>query len=314
MRATFQLLVSITAVVGVAVLANAGRLPAPSDEVKDESGHAGVQTVNRIIGDAGYVARFGEPPSAIADEDVRIVSHLTFVEERLRERAHPSLTPGQQRLRRKALDHLRAYRSAGTFPRNTHRTGERTPVFIDEHGRICAVGYLIEQTAGRDAAEQINERYRYSYVDDMELPWLHQWAVMHGLSVRELAMIQPKYSPPPGEEEKMDGKIEVASIGLNVSSTLVNAWMMSRQRSSALAAGAGLVAGGAGLAIGLSDRARYPTPDLVAAGASVLISGWTLFRRANPSVQRSAHRPEINPVLLPAENGSRLGLRARWEL
>jgi hypothetical protein len=281
-----------------------------------------LQPVNRVVGDAGYIARFGERPDAAADEDVRIASHLAYVENLLRERPADHLTPEQQRRRAGALDHLRAYRSAGVFPRNTESSDTRTPVFIDADGRICAVGYLVEQTAGRRAAEQINERYQFAHVDEMELPWLHEWAQMHGFAVRELAMIQPAYEwHPPVEEtedDMIDRTLEVGSITLNVASVALNGWMISRHRGSVVAASAGLMAGGAGMAIGLSDRAHYTTPDLVAAGASVLISGWNLLRLANPPPRRvdasaAAYRPDVSPVLLPSADGSKLGVQARWK-
>jgi hypothetical protein len=290
-----------------------------------------VRPVNRVVGDAGYIARFGKRPDAAADEDIRIESHLAYVENLLRERSvghlTDHLTPEQQRRRAAALDHLRAYRETSVFPRNTVRSDTRTPVFIDADGRICAVGYLVEQTAGRRAAEQINARYQFAHVDEMELPWLHDWAQTYGFSVRELAMIQPGYDwhPPVEEpqeepqEEMIDRTLEVGSISLNVASVALNGWMISRHRGSVVAASAGLMAGGAGMAIGLSDRAHYTTPDLVAAGASVLISGWNLVRlasrphrRAETDASAAAYRPDVSPVLLPSADGSKLGLQARW--
>lgn len=315
---------------GAGTAASGSDVQTASDDAQPESVY--MRPVNRVVGDAGYIARFGERPDAAADEDIRIASHLAYVETLLRERnvdhlmdhLTDHLTPEQQRRRAAALDHLRAYREAGVFPRNTMKPDSRTPVFIDADGRICAVGYLVEQTAGRRAAEQINEQYQFDHVDEMELPWLHDWARTHGFAVRELAMIQPAYEwhPPveeESEEEMIDRTLEVGSITLNVASVALNGWMIGRHRSNVVAASAGLMAGGAGMAIGLSDRAHYTRPDLVAAGASVLISGWSLFRLASRPHRRvdtdtsvAAYRPDVGPVLLPSADGSKLGLQARW--
>ncbi len=55
------------------------------------------------------------------------------------------------------LNLLHEYRSAGRFPKNYEREG-RKPRFIDRDGTICAVGYLIEQTAGWATAGLVEHR------------------------------------------------------------------------------------------------------------------------------------------------------------
>ena len=312
------LLLATTVVLVANVLTDSVHHKTGSEGVLVENDEEGTQPVNRVAGDAGYIARFGKTPDAAVGEDVRIAAHLAYVERVLRNRSTDHLDREQQRLRAAALDHLRAYRSIGVFPRNTEHSGTRMPVFIDADGRICAVGYLVEQTAGRRAAEQINQEHQYAYVDEMQLPWLHEWAQTYGFGLRELAMIQPAYDWQPPEEEKQEEMInrtlEVGSISLNLASAALNGWMISRRSNSAVASSAGLIAGGAGLAIGLSDRARHPTPGLVAAGASILVSGWSLLELAIPPRRhaRSAFRPDLHPVLLPTTTGSTLGLHARW--
>lgn len=153
-------------------------------------------TVNAVLGDASYRARFGHAPDAETDEVTRIQTHLAFVEDLLRGAGTAGLAPAQRAARLAALEHLAEYREAGSFPTNEVLPGRRLPVFIDAHGAICAVGYLVERSAGRDAAEAIAAVHRYDYVEDMTLPLVDEWAVANGFTRRELAMIQPAYDFP----------------------------------------------------------------------------------------------------------------------
>jgi hypothetical protein len=151
------------------------------------------QAINPLIGDISYVSQFGENPDAATDEHARIRAHLAYVEQRLRgvDVAHLSATQRAQRTR--VLDLLRDYWMAGIFPRNYDHKGERRPCFIDRDGRICAVGYLVEQTAGRAAAEAINQKHQYQDLLAMNDPALDEWVAGSGLSKVECAMIQPTY-------------------------------------------------------------------------------------------------------------------------
>ncbi len=55
------------------------------------------------------------------------------------------LFPSELAARRQLqLERVAAYAAAGIFPRNHNRT-ERTPVFVDASGRLCAVAYLMTQ-------------------------------------------------------------------------------------------------------------------------------------------------------------------------
>src|SRR5688500_10730692 len=98
--------------------------------------------VNAVIGDESWVARFGAMPDESAGKDARLRVHLEYVEARLRA-SEPAGLSGEQRAERaRNLDRLRAYIERGEFPRNFEVQGRR-PHFIDDDGRICAVGYLI---------------------------------------------------------------------------------------------------------------------------------------------------------------------------
>jgi hypothetical protein len=127
---------------------------------------------------------------ASSNDDLRVRLHLERVEALLRTRMPASLGDTQRATRARMLEHLHAYIERGEFPRN-HEVAGRRPHFIDKDGRICAVGYLIEQTAGRAAAETINARHEWDYVRDID--GIEPWVEASGLSVDELAMIQPSY-------------------------------------------------------------------------------------------------------------------------
>ena len=297
-----------------------------------------VQPVNAVIGNESYRATFGEAPKAGTSEQLRLRTHLAYVEGLLRARDVSHLTPAQRERRIRLLDQLRAYRKRGVFPQNTYQRG-RTPVFIDAQGRLCAVGFLIAQSAGREAAERINERYRLDRIADMDAPAVEKWAERHGFTLRELAMIQPMYCDlDPSDplyrdycDENMRKGVEVASMGLSASTALVNGYLIGTGRRSRVAAGAGLVTGGASLAVGLSGEAHFAAVDYTLAGASLLLGGWQLLRsdsRADapendggedddPTVVQSERRvsttPTVRPALVSDGTGSSTpGVYVRW--
>lgn len=64
------------------------------------------------------------------------------------------------------LGYLDDYIAHGVTPTNAHLPW-RTAVFIDDAGAICAVGYLIERSAGRALAERIAAEHRYDFLEDI---------------------------------------------------------------------------------------------------------------------------------------------------
>ena len=102
------------------------------------------QPINAIIGDESYVSKFGVLPVATNNEDLRIKTHLEYVENLLRKKDVTGLDEAQNERRELLLDLLHDYWTAGIFPRNYDYQNQRMSCFIDKDGRICAVGYLIE--------------------------------------------------------------------------------------------------------------------------------------------------------------------------
>ncbi len=165
---------------------------------------AHTNTINAILGDVSFVKKFGALPTSASAEALRIQTHLEYVETLLRAKDVSHL-PKQLRERRAALlNKLHEYRLAGSFPTNLAFPNERRPCFIDAAGNICAVGYLIEQTAGRALAERINAAHQYDFLADMQMPELSEWVAASGLTARECAMIQPSYEPKQDRDFKFE--------------------------------------------------------------------------------------------------------------
>lgn len=315
-------------ITAIALLLGSLFVTASEDDGPDPASAAPrVEPVNAVIGDESYLATFGELPTTATAEDVRLRTHLAYVEGLLRARDVSHLTPRQRMNRALQLDRLHDYWQAGVFPRNTQRPG-RSPVFIDEEGRLCAVGHLVAASEGRAAAETIDADYRYALIEDITRPMLDAWALHNGFTRRELAMIQPSYchfdpnhplcpgprDPQPADESLPAG-VEVAAMGVNASAALVNGYLAGTGRSSRWVAGAGLLTGGFGLAVGLSERADYRAGDLALAGASILASGWSLLAPSGEAETPVASRQsalQVQPSLVRTGEGHRPGVHVHW--
>lgn len=148
--------------------------------------------INSVIGDQGYLVKYGCLPDEGTRDSVRISAHLEYVEAWLRRTTPRDIHVLDPRSRMIAL--LREYRLAGRFPTN-YDMPFRAPCFIDRDSTICAVGYLVEKTIGREFAEMINAHYQYDRILDMSSELLAAWVKSSGLTLAELAMIQPEYEP-----------------------------------------------------------------------------------------------------------------------
>ena len=149
---------------------------------------------NHHLGDQAFIAEFGRAPTD-HEEQLRIRTHFLAVRELLASR--PATRPDLAEHRAKLLAHFDDYIAHGTTPRNAHLPW-RTPVFIDDEGTICAVGYLIEQSAGRLVAAKIASHHRYAYLEEIvaAMPEVQRWVEQSGFTLEELASIQPGYEGP----------------------------------------------------------------------------------------------------------------------
>lgn len=276
------------------------------------------------------------PTTAAADttpagEAARIQAHLETVERELLARDVSHLPAGQRAARAHHIRVLREYRERGVFPHNHDFPGERVPYFVDEHGTLCAVAYLISRSGRDDLVERVaaarNNARIPELAGDAELvAWLHE----AGLSLEEAARIQPMYGCcwiGPAESERVSTGYAVASaltsgvggvsIGLNLSS------LRSRERSRWSGA-LGMAAGTAGLALGLDrldDGGAPAALGAATAGIGVLstaLGAWTFFRLPEESATDDAagssapSGPALSVApLLPADSRAGLGVLLR---
>lgn len=155
---------------------------------------ASADPINAVVGDASWIAAHGRVPTAADElrEVGRVATHLAWVEAALRRAEVSHLAPEAKARRAALLDALAEYRGRARFPRN-ERYAERRPRFVDDEGNVCAVGYLIERSAGRALTEAIDARFEYERLLDMRDERLEAWIAASGFTALELAMIQPGY-------------------------------------------------------------------------------------------------------------------------
>jgi hypothetical protein len=170
---------------------------------------------NHHLGDEGFIAAHGRAPGRQDGESVRMHDHLVYVHAWLA--ARPATKPELSMKRNELLGYLDDYIGKGTAPKNT-RLPWRTPVFIDDDGSICAVGYLIERSSGRAVAESIAKAHRYDLLEDIatEMPSVRAWIEGSGFTLDELASIQPGYSsainayqPWSKDDRPADGAVDI---------------------------------------------------------------------------------------------------------
>ncbi len=143
--------------------------------------------------------------------DPEVQVHLLEVVATLREETPAQLAPEQRRARLDALELLESYALAGEFPEHTQRpepharraqaprrfdswaSGSRAPVFVDDDGSHCAVGYLMAADAPH-LVDAVVASANDAWLPDMAVPGLAQWASEHGFTPDELAWIQPSYN------------------------------------------------------------------------------------------------------------------------
>jgi len=127
-------------------------------------------------------------------EVARIRRHLERAERLLSTRDLSTLTAAQRAARACRVSELRAYREGGVFPHNHRLPDRRTPVFVDEHGTRCAMGYLIEQSGEEALVSRIAKARNLARIHDLTgVPELVAWLDCNGLTLAEAARIQPAY-------------------------------------------------------------------------------------------------------------------------
>ena len=256
-----------------------------------------VQPVNAILGDISFFEKYSSLPTQSASEVLRIQTHLEYVESLLRKASTAHLTKKQKKNRQKAIENLHFYWTAGIFPENREFLNDRKPCFIDAKGNLCAVGYLIEQSAGREVAEQINARYQYEYLMDMEWNVIDEWIASSGLTKLECAMIQPSYGPTPTENYITPGFGFATAVfsGANVALSVMNISQINRQSKGLFTPILGMVLGAGQITLGALNfpeiqygwsgsyineaQRNYALVNVALGTSSVIFSTWSLITR-----------------------------------
>ena len=94
------------------------------------------------------------------------------------------------------LQRLADYASAGRFPLNRHYQSEARPIFVDERGTHCAVGYLMAMDGWETEVLAIARTKPNVLVREVGDGPLVDWVLTSGLIQEEAALIQPGYYPP----------------------------------------------------------------------------------------------------------------------
>lgn len=268
--------------------------------------------VNSVIGNASFVAAFGVEPDENTDNDLRIKTHLEYVAHALRGKDISHLSAELRTKRLQLLDLLNSYTDAGKFPKNYDYSDERKPCFIDRDGNICAVGFLVEQTVGRAAAERINSDYKYETIFNMDNKLVNEWIASSGLTKEECAMIQPAYQYYPGGPEASNrikpfyALSSAVLVGANVGFNLVNVTDIAKGSSSKTAPVLGLLAGASQVAMGAFGFARERNltvydnhPTMTGQGrlslfnigigtTTMLLSGWNLVKQKKMAEKKTS--------------------------
>jgi len=260
------------------------------------------QTVNAVIGDISFFEALGKQPTKETNEDLRLQTHLKYVENILRSKDASNLTKEQKENRLKILDLLNEYWTAGIFPRNYDYPDQRIPCFIDKDSNICAVGYLIEQTAGRQIAEEINSKFKYEYLLAMNDQTVDSWIQSSGLTKEECAMIQPAYGYRPAPTDNyISPAYGISSSligGFNLSLNTINGIQISKGAKNKNVPILGLIAGAGQITLGALN---YPKEQMTMNGilvnqsernlsfiniglgtSTLLLSSWNLITNRKP--------------------------------
>lgn len=291
-----------------------------------------------------------QSPELVRAERDRIRAHLRSVEQKLEARDVAHLTEEKQEARRRQLQVLREYRQRGLFPRNTAFPDAKVPVFVDDRGVHCAVGYLMHRSGADSIVQRISESRNFARVPDLaDEPGLSEWLTSVGLSLDEAAHIQPAYCggggigfgpcpPPPTQTEPAEypfSNYVLTSVGtgaLNGAMTGINLIGVRDHASTPGRGWLGMASGAAGLGMGVwglrhGESASTAGWVNVAHGAIGTISGYLALRRSReempggyPSEGAETETDtatslsiSVAPSIAPdPRSGAGLSVRVRW--
>lgn len=266
------------------------------------------------IAGANARGRDGDRPAEVA----RLRAHFDSVLGELRAVDVSALSPSQRSARTELIARLQGYAAAGRFPHNHVRPGELVPVFRDEHGTLCAMGYLIASTGRGDIVQRVTSTNNRAYLPQLAgNAALRVWLDSAGLTVAEAARIQPAYdgmpclcvqpTPTPNESEQLRaarrdyGMASAVATPFSATAMILN--LVSRDASATRVRATtwlGLGLGAAQLAYGVAGATETDTrrnmgaANIAVGGASVVSAIW---RMRQPTRQARAASLNILPMV-----------------
>lgn len=269
------------------------------------------------------------PPRA--REIARLRSHFGTVLRELRSADVSRLSASQRFARAVLIARLDQYAAAGRFPHNHVVPDRFVPVFRDEHGTLCAMGYLVASTGRTDIVDDVARTNNRAFIPQLAHDRrLQAWLDSTGLTVAEAARIQPSYGPggccslgpPPAQPASAPER--ATSAGYFVASgaaMTVNFWSLMvnvaprdiSARRVRRSAAVGVVAGTSQLVLGAFAIDRH------GAGRTIGIANMTVgIAGLTASIWRLRHLPEpkivhgtVSLQPLVGANGTGLAVFAR---
>lgn len=278
---------------------------------------------------AFLVATFGiavaaDRPGADAtspNEMARLRSHFTVVLRELREADVAPLTASQRSARAVLIGRLERYAAGGRFPHNHAVAGRYVPVFRDEHGTLCAMGFLIASTGRTDVVDDIARSANLARIPELAGDeQLRVWLDSTGLTVVEATRIQPAYdgdrclggcvlpTPPQPQVVPEHGVwagyyVSSAAVSaLSGASTALNLLSGGNPRLARKAASVGLIAGATQIVLGAFVFDRRHTPravgitNIALGGVSAGTSIWRM-RHLPKEPSLVAHTVSVAPIV-----------------
>jgi len=139
-----------------------------------------------------YVAEFFNLKGERTIDNDPVYTHLSSVIELLESRQPDFNDKSLELARDKNISRIKSYTKSREFPVNTLKK-KMTPIFIDDFSNYCAVGHLLKVSGEARLAKAINSEFRFSKINEIKNPGLLIWQKKSGLSMQELALIQPGY-------------------------------------------------------------------------------------------------------------------------
>ncbi|TAG91463.1 MAG: hypothetical protein EAZ20_03285 [Bacteroidetes bacterium] len=130
----------------------------------------------------------------IENEQDLLVFHIQTLEKIFTEKNTNDLSKSQLIQRKKHLEVLNEYWKRRNCPKNYYLP-YRNPVFIDHEGRYCAVAYLMLKSGKEKFCKDVQKNNNFIYIRAIQNDEFSNWQKQSGLSIDELAWIQPGYDP-----------------------------------------------------------------------------------------------------------------------